>query len=154
MNKIKPLFDISERKPEKTIDGYTKRDFVSGETTRNLYKNSYIEYLYDFWTDYEAFEKVIIKYYDKIIELEKNQKLTKEEKEGIKKLANFEASKYIKTLPDINKFQSYLDEFGIEYRHHISPEEEYKDLEVLPIMDYHNNTSILDLSKKSDLFEV
>ena len=115
MNKIKPLFDISERKPEKTIDGYTKRDFVSGETTRNLYKNSYIEYLYDFWTDYEAFEKVIIKYYDKIIELEKNQKLTKEEKEGIKKLANFEASKYIKTLPDINKFQSYLDEFGIEF---------------------------------------
>ena len=38
-----------------------------------------------------------------------------------------------KTLPDITKFQSYLDEFGIEYRHHIQPEEEYKDLEALPL---------------------
>ena len=72
----------------------------------------------------------------KIDELEKNQKLTKEEKNGIKKLAEFEASVYIKTLPDITKFQGYLDEFGIEYRHHIPPEEEYKDLEALPVLDY------------------
>lgn len=149
MSKTKPLFDIPERKPEKTIDGYTKRDFVSGETMCDFYKNSYIEYLYNFWTNSEAFDKVIVKYYDKIAELEKNQVLTKEEKDGIKKLADFEASKYIKTLPDINKFQGYLDEFGIEYRHHIAPEEEYKDLEVLPIMDYNKNTaSILDFSKE------
>lgn len=145
---MKPLFDIPERKPEKTIDGYTKRDFISGDKIRDFYKNSYIEYLYNFWTNIEAFNKVIMKYYDKIAELEKNQKLTKEEKNGIYKLADFEASKYIKTLPDINKFQGYLDEFGIEYRQHITPEEEYKDLEALPAFDHSKQVVSLDFSKE------
>ena len=31
MSKTKPLFDNPRRKPEKTIDGYTKRDFVSSD---------------------------------------------------------------------------------------------------------------------------
>lgn len=152
MSKTKPLFDVPERKPEKTIDGYTKRDFVIGDEIRDFYKKSYIEYLYNFWTNSQAFDNVIVKYYDKIYELEKNQKLTKEEKNGIKKLAEFEASEYIKTLPDITKFQGYLDEFGIEYRHHIPPEEEYKDLEVLPVFDYSKQNVSPDFSKEK-LFE-
>lgn len=103
-------------------------------------------------TDSQAFDNVIAKYYDKIYELEKNQKLTEEEKNGIKKLAEFEASEYIKTLPDITKFQGYLDEFGIEYRHHIPPEEEYKDLEALPVLDYSKQIVSLDFTKEK-LFE-
>ena len=152
MSKTKPLFDVPRRKQEKTIDGYTKRDFVSSDEIRDLYKNRYIEDIYNFWTDCEAFNKVTMKYYDKIYELEKNQKLTKEEKNGIKKLAEFESSEYIKTLPDITKFQEYLDEFGIEYRHHIPPAEEYKDLELLPVFDYSKQVVSLDFSKEK-LFE-
>lgn len=152
MSKTKPLFEVPERKPEKTIDGYTKRDFVIGDKIRDFYKNSYIEYLYNFWTNSQAFDNVIAKYYDKIAELKKNQKLTKEEKNGIYKLAEFEASEYIKTLPDITKFQGYLDEFDIEYRHHIPPEEEYKDLEVLPVLDYSKQIESPDFSKEK-LFE-
>ena len=152
MSKTKPLFDVPMRNQEKTIDGYTKRDFVSSDKIRDFYKKRYIEDLYNFWTDCESFIKVTMKYHDKIDELEKNQKLTKEEKNGIKKLAEFEASEYIKTLPDITKFQSYLDEFGIEYRHHIQPEEEYKDLEALPVFDYSKQIVSLDFSKEK-LFE-
>ena len=152
MSKTKPLFDVQKRKPEKTIDGYTKRDFVLSDEIGDLYKKRYIEDIYNFWTDSQAFDNVIVKYYDKIYELEKNQKLTKEEKNGIKKLAKFEASEYIKTLPDITKFQGYLDEFGIEYRHHIPPEEEYKDLEVLPVLDYSKQIESQDFSKEK-LFE-
>ena len=152
MSKTKPLFDVPKRKQEKTIDGYTKRDFVSSDEIRDFYKKRYIEDIYNFWTDCESFNKVIMKYYDKISELEKNQKLTKEEKNGIKKLAEFEASEYIKTLPDITKFKGYLDEFGIEYRHHIPPEEEYKDLEVLPVLDYSKQIESQDFSKEK-LFE-
>ena len=152
MSKTKPLFDIPKRKPEKTIDGYTKIDFVLSDEIGDLYKKRYIEDIYDFWTDSQAFDNVIAKYYDKIYELEKSQKLTKEEKNGIKKLAKFEASKYIKTLPDITKFQGYLDEFGIEYRHHSQPEKEYKDLEVLPVLDYSKQIESQDFSKEK-LFE-
>lgn len=152
MSKTKPLFDVPKRKQEKTIDGYTKRDFVSSDEIRVFYKKRYIEDIYNFWTECESFNKVTMKYYDKIDELEKNQKLTKEEKNGIKKLAEFEASEYIKTLPDITKFQGYLDEFGIEYRHHIPPEDEYKDLEVLPVLDYSKQIESQDFSKEK-LFE-
>ena len=38
MSKTKPLFDVPERKPEKTIDGYTKRDFVLSDKISDLYK--------------------------------------------------------------------------------------------------------------------
>ena len=152
MSKTKPLFNVPKRKPEKTIDGYTKMDFVLSDEISDLYKKRYIEDIYNFWTDSQAFDNVIVKYYDKIAELKKNQTITEEEKNGIKKLAEFEASEYIKTLPDITKFQGYLDEFGIEYRHHIQPEEEYKDLEALPVFDYSKQIVSPDFSKEK-LFE-
>ena len=41
---------------------------------------------------------------------------------------------------------------GIEYRHHIPPEEEYKDLEILPVLDYSKQIESQDFSKEK-LFE-
>ena len=81
MSKTKPLFDVPKRKQEKTIDGYTKRDFVSSDEIRYFYKKRYIEDIYNFWTECESFNKVVMKYYDKIDELEKKPEINKRRKE-------------------------------------------------------------------------